>query len=346
MVFADISKLDNAKLHQEIRVPLTISSTSDQAYPNIQCYLLLSRNNRNVEKVSIVTESPQKQIIVVSPQQQGRHMLGVTVNAQHIEGSPFHFEVEVPLLTSNRKSPVGLTTSLDEVFLVEQERKGIAVFKNLKETGFINLGRMDIVEIAVHKKTGNIFVSTGETGKVLKLERKKKGKKGKLIDSTDLPDDGFPEYFSNGLSINSKDELYVCDTPNHRVIVFDLDFKHLRTITGKEHKEPFNCPRHVEFDENDNVYISEKKRIQILSHNGKYMGKVKISNAVCLKICGSFIFVTDEGEACVSIYSVANKTPIRDIYKDNTKFDGPRGLTVDNNGYVYVTTIRGKMLIL
>ncbi len=355
-ITADVSSLDAARLYQEMVVPLTINtplssnqSTSPRVKTDIQCSLQLFRNASTVGKVSIITESPQKYNIVVAPQQRGRHTLAVTVNGENITDSPFNFKVKVPFTDLCHKlkelpceKPFGLTTSQDRVLLVEEGKKGITVLKDHQPVHFMPLGEKHLAEITVHAKTGHMFVTTGETHKVLKLDRH--GESVSSIDSSGNSPQDFK--FSNGLCINSYDELYVCDTGNHEVKVLDTDLNLLRIITGKENGcKPFQCPRDVDFDRHNNAYIAESNRIQVLSHDGCFIrtiGEDKLADAVCLEITGNSIFVTDYGRGCISVFKT-DGTFVRDFSKNS--FERPQGIAVDSDGFVHVSTNRDKLLI-
>ena len=74
-----------------------------------------------------------------------------------------------------------------------------------------------------------------------------------------------------GIAINAG-RVYVADTENHRIQVFDLEGNYLNSI-GKEGSRPgeFNTPMHLTIGPDGNLYVPEflNDRIQVLSPNGE-----------------------------------------------------------------------------
>ena len=101
----------------------------------------------------------------------------------------------------------------------------------------------------------------------------------------------------------------------------------------------------MDFDRHNNIYIMESKRIQVLSHDENFMGIIgegTLADAVCLKVIGNSIFVTDFGRGCITVFHTDGKF-VRDFGEDS--FERPQGITVDSDGFVYVSTYRDKLFI-
>ena len=100
----------------------------------------------------------------------------------------------------------------------------------------------------------NVYVTTDQQHELIKLCKngsviKTIGKLGKRNTEFNYP---------NGLRVSKKRELYVCDSFNNRVQVFDLNLNFKRAF-GKQGtgKGQFNFPADVNFDSSGNIYVTE-----------------------------------------------------------------------------------------
>ena len=78
-----------------------------------------------------------------------------------------------------------------------------------------------------------------------------------------------------GVAVNSKDEIAVTDSSNHRVQIFNSDGNYLRSFGRQDNKAgEFNYPRGITFHKNGNIFVADNgnHRIQIFSGEGKYVG--------------------------------------------------------------------------
>lgn len=350
---ADISRLADAKIDEEMTVQLTHTSCG-RIRPDVKCALTLTRNDTKTGKVSATHVGAGKHNIVLSPQERGRHQLSITIDGTHVPGSPFEFKVKAPFTvlpallseattTLACSKPFGLTCMRDgsTVLMLEEGKRRIAILKDRVVSGVMAVPSQFLAELTTDR-SGNIYVTTGETDQILKLDGT-----GKLVQATGSSGSGPSEFnFPNGININTLDELYVCDTGNHRIKVLDTNLNLLRIIETKaKDREPFQSPHDVAFDKLNNVYIVESKRIQVISPEWHYMrtiGETVLSDAVCIKMVGTSLFVTDFGKGCISIFSTDGKF-VRDFGADS--FTRPQGITVDADGFVYVTTNRDKLCV-
>ena len=345
---ADVSSLASASTHEEVVVQIHTPSSG-----KMQCTLTLTRNDTQTGEVSVTNAAEGEYCIGVTPHQRGRHQLSILVNGRPIPGSPFGFKVKppftaLPALLSEATTtipcsrPFGLTCLEDgsTVLMLEEGKQRIAIIKDRVITGFIAMPSQFLAEVTTDKR-GNIYVTTGETHRVLKFDSE-----GNFLISIGSFGSRRSEFnFSNGICINTRDEVYVCDTGNHRIKVLNTDLKLLRILS--KGRERFKSPHDVTFDKSDNVYIVEPLRIQVLSPEGDYMrtiGEGMLEDAVCIKmVATSAFFVTDLGNGCISIFSTEGKF-IRSFAADS--FTRPQGITVDADSFVYVTTNRHTLCIL
>ena len=192
--------------------------------------------------------------------------------------------------------------------------------------------------LAVRKYFNNeIFAIYGSTGRVLKVVGKLGNGKGEFE-------------HPNGLRVSKNNELYVCDSHNHRVQVFDLDLNFKRSFGKKgAGKGQFNSPLDVNFDSIGNIYVTEEvnHRIQVFSpHSERHIHTIKGDAAfkpVSLFTHGNHMYVTDFDHHEVRVIDTESREFISKfgseyLYK-------PEGITIDRDGFVYVTSHSSKILI-
>lgn len=217
---ADISRLADAKIDEELTVQLTHTPCGGSITPEVKCALTLTRNNTNTGKVSATSAQPGKHSIMLSPQERGRHQLSIMVNGKHVHGSPFKFKVKAPFTvlpallseattTLACSKPFGLTCLHDggTVLMLEEGKQRIVILKDRMISGVMAVPSQFLAELTTDR-CGNIYVTTGENDQVFKLDNT-----GKLLRAIGSSGSGRSEFnFPNGININTRDELYVCDT--------------------------------------------------------------------------------------------------------------------------------------
>lgn len=343
---ADVSSLAAANIHEEVEVRVHSPVGGE-----VHCTLTLTRNNEPTGMVSVTNPTEGEHCIAITPHQRGRHQLSISFNSTPIPGSPFGFKVKpqfaaLPDLLSEATTttipcsrPFGLTCLGDgsTVLMLEEGMQRIVVIKDRVISGFMAVPSQFLAELTTDK-CGNIYVTTGETHRVLKLNNA-----GDLLKSVGSFGSRRSEFnFSNGICINTRDELYVCDTGNNRIKVLNTDLKLLRILN-----KGFKSPHDIAFDKSNNAYVVEPHRVQVISPEGDYVrtiGEGVLVDAVCIKmVATTAFFVTDLGKGCISIFSTEGEF-IRCFAADS--FTRPQGITVDADSFVYITTNRHTLCIL
>lgn len=136
-----------------------------------------------------------------------------------------------------------------------------------------------------------------------------------------------------GLTVDSKGTVYVADTLNHRIQVFDNDGTLKRTIGsyGKGTNQ-FDEPRGIAVDKQGTIYVADtwNARIVKLDADGTWIktwgtGTDDVGNGHLATITGG----TQEGNQA---------NPLG--------FFGPRGITLDDNGNVYIADTGNKRIVV
>jgi hypothetical protein len=105
-----------------------------------------------------------------------------------------------------------------------------------------------------------------------------------LEDDLEIGNDEDPNYqFYNvsGVALDSEENIFVLDSGNHRVQKFDKDGYYLLTI-GRKGEGPGEFMRlySVYIDDEDIIYLSDRRRIQIFNNEGAYKKSLTLENRI------------------------------------------------------------------
>lgn len=94
-------------------------------------------------------------------------------------------------------------------------------------------------------------------------------------------DPNFQFYNVTGIALDSEQNIYVLDSGNHRVQKFDKDGYYQLTI-GREGEGPGEFLRlsSVFIDNQDTVYLSDQRRLQIFDTAGDYKDSITFENSI------------------------------------------------------------------
>lgn len=187
---------------------------------------------------------------------------------------------------------------------------------------------------------GNIYFSDGQKDSIHFYEV------GKAVgvfvaDSTD----------ANGMMMNSKGELYVCEGAAYRVVKFDVHTKKKTVLASEIDRTHFNEPNDLTVDQVDGFYFtdpcySHRKQKAVMKEDAYYVsseGKVTRVSTVCKKPNGILLsadcktlYLADNGAGLIHKYDV--KSP--GVLANETKWielgARPDGMTLDEHGNLYV----------
>ena len=300
--------------------------------------------------------------VILTPERRGLHRLYVKVNEAEIKNSPFTVTVYMPpklllqpvftiselrrpgsLIYSQAEGKV-LTTIVNEGRVVKVDMQPHSI---PRLSGFIKL---PYVSEITQDTDRNIFYATTSKNELHKLSND-----GRIIKTVGQSGKRNAEFnFPNGLRVSKKCELYVCDSKNHRVQVFDLDlnFKRLFGEKGRG-KGQFSYPADVDFDSSGNIYITDIRnhRIQVFTcterHTrfiipGNQRDNVTFFRPVSLLMHNENIYVTDCNSNKVW---VMNTSGVIIATFGEGHLSKPEGITMDKAGFVYVTSHYSKIIV-
>ena len=293
--------------------------------------------------------------ISFSSLKRGRNRISVTVRGIHVANSPQSINFFKPVYQFNQpvaligdlKRPAGLTSCGRSFLAIEYSRNTICKFNNTFEI-FAEYGQDKLqgpIGLATDQER-NVYVSTVKDHKLHKFGMNgmhiKTGKQGEQPGEFNYP---------MGLRINSRQELYVCDSRNNRLQVFDLqlNFKH---VFGEQQGIKFHFPSDVDFDDSDNIYVcdSHNDRIQVFTPQGQFTHFIgyktpeikELQLPLKLSIFNGLLFVTQTKKDHVTVFETSGELVTR---FGQGILQQPEGIQVDPDGYAYVSSHQSKIFV-
>ena len=297
--------------------------------------------------------------------QRGRHQLSVAVNGVEIYGSPFAVFIKTPPTQlgipvqeiRGLNGPFCIAINSDsELIVSELSSHTISVYtrrgRKKHEFGSEGKGKGEFkhpIGVAVDKSDGCIFVADSDNNRIQKFTRDCHFMK--LVGGP-MSGSG-PMQFNHpwGLELNNN-KLYVCDTSNQRIQVFDTELNYITSIGGGEGSGPgqFNEPCDVSFDDSSMLHVadSDNHRNQVLDQDGKYVreygqrgsGLRQLKWPNFIHVDHNYVYVSEWGNNYVSVFTTSGRfvhTIGRHMHGSGPgELDGPRGVVVDTDGFVYV----------
>ena len=193
----------------------------------------------------------------------------------------------------------------------------------------IAIDDMDNMYVSSYNKLQK-FTSNGE---LMKCVGQRGSKKGEFDDP-------------RGLALHNN-QVYLCDSNNHRIQVFDLDLNFIQSIGshGKGTGE-FDVPLDVQFDTAGYMYIAEfdNHRVQVLDRSGHYIrvfgmeGNRKLNGPSSLHIVDKYVYVSDHTGHCIIVYDTSGRfvTLIDWWSRKEGEFVSLQCISSCANGFIYV----------
>ena len=186
---------------------------------------------------------------------------------------------------------------------------------------------------------GNVYVANGH--KVQKFN-----KQGEVIESVGIGNKGenVGEFnYPHGVRYHNH-QVYVCDSENGRVQVFDSNLSFVRSFGPVQLKKV----RDVDFDTQGNIYVVDLNKHQVLvfSENGQYLrhfgqrgqGKGELGSPEGICVNGDYVYVAENSNDRVSVFRTSGEF-VQSFGKKGSgrgELYNPWGITVDQDGFVFV----------
>ena len=307
----------------------------------------------SVLPATVVTRTPSTYELSYTPTTRGRHQLTVRVNNTEI--GTFQVFVHHPptqLGTAVRvidgmKGPYYMAISDTELFVTEDYRYTVLNMQGQRvltigSEGKPPFGGRHPISIATDGD-GSVFIASNDH-KLWKFSRR--GELEKSIGKRGRNDGDFDDPW--GVRYRNH-QVYVCDSGNARVQVFDSNLNFLRTFgTHGDGPGQLECPRDLDFDTQGNIYVVDwgKQQVLVFSEDGQYLrhfgrqgqGKGELNHPCGLCVSGDCVYVVEFNNNCVSVFHTSGQF-VHSFGKKGTdrgELRYPYGIATDKDGFVFV----------
>ncbi|MBI5561658.1 MAG: SMP-30/gluconolactonase/LRE family protein [Deltaproteobacteria bacterium] len=253
------------------------------------------------------------------------------------------------------KKPMGVyVDAAGKLYVTDTARSDVMMIDTVSKAGRVFGGKnlAKPIGVAVDGK-GRIFVADSDTKKVAIFDAD-----GRIITDNVLPNE--PLKRPSGIAIdNTRNLLYITDTYDHDIKVFDVNtLKQTRTI-GKRGKEDgqFNFPSHLAVDGNGSLFVTDTQngRVQVFDSDGKFLRKFgEFGDAPGMFARPKGVGVDSEGHVYVADAAFNNVQIFDEEGKILMAFSSygtdrgqmvlPAGLSVDRDDYIYVVDSWGRRI--
>ena len=205
-------------------------------------------------------------------------------------------------------------------------------------------------EMAVDSKDEFLFVSDPLNGMVHKFTID-----GRYVRSTESSKKTLN--CPNGICVSGNGNLYVCDSENHCVHIFDSFLRLFRSFGTKGSALGEFCwPDNIDFDSSGQFYVTDYKnhRIQCFSSDAEPKWSVgthgsgpgELDSPNIMQIVGSTIFVSDRSGVVVFTTRGQFVTRFATMCAASGSNDSVDGIAVDRDGFVFVSDTPNDRIIV
>ena len=294
--------------------------------------------------------------VTYTPEVRGRHNLIVKVTGTQIAGSPF--QVFAKIHPTQLGEPVRVVEGVVDPWGIALNSKHQLVVAGKKVMMFDKDGKK--VQTITHEKFSrpigvavdkddNIYVSDNGISSLFKFN--KEGKLMKVVGRKGTR----PEFSNLGIIKVINNTLYVCDRGNCRVQIWNTELGYVNSLgCHGDGNGQFNRPNGIAQDRAGNLFVSDTKnnRVQVFDCKGQFLSassKKCIGSKYLHNPCGisvssdQFVYVCDNGNKCVSVFKTSGE-----FVTSFGQFSDPRGIVIDDDGFVYVSNHEsaGKVYIM
>ena len=296
------------------------------------------------QKVNVEQISSEKYSLSVTPQKRGNHKLHIKCDGAHICGSPIPVYVSVDpkeIVAFSKpevldlRNPGGIKYHDHKLYVIEDEEE-LLIFETPYMRPMKMLKLPGVGEVLVEE--GYLYYTDTVQDRLVKANLN-----GTIISSIGTLGDKPGQFnFPNGIKLSKNGEIFVCDSRNKRIQVFDRDLKLLRIIRAN-----FHFPADLDFDEAGNIYVVEiyNHRVQVLTPQGQHIrnigqygsGKGELHRPVSAAIHRDMVYVTDGVNKRISVFTTMGEFITTFGEGIVTR---PECIAIDDNGHIFVTDNR------
>ena len=322
---------------------------------------LISESMSKRTKSSVKMLQANQYEINYQPTMEGKHFLQITVDNQHISGSPFTLQVfrkpctPVTSLDDVQRPYSVAINEKDQVLITEMDKHCVSIFSpagekigSFRRGGMISGLFKNPKGVAVDL-SNNLLVVDGDNHRIRKFTADWRhlstvGKEGNRR---------FEFRHPSGIAVHPKSgRIYVADTCNHRVHVLNTNLTFISTFGSNGTNDgEFSYPHDMAFDSDGNVYVVDNSnhRIQVFEPDGKFLrsfgkhgtydGELNYPTAIAIDHSkNNVVYVTDKDNHRISMFTSEGTfiTSFGGKGGRSGQFDMPHGIAVTKNGLVYI----------
>ena len=292
----------------------------------------------------------EKYLLSFVPRNRGIHELHIKYGDMHVGGSPLPMFIANPHINQLKKLASKVMDNICGIRINGANLYTCQMHGELKVLNPLTLSLEGTIKVPVGINDiafdhHHIYATNLTVQKLIKMDMA-----GTVIESTGTRGSGPGQFNSpKGIRLSRDDELFVCDTNNNRIQVFDKSLNFVR-ILGRKGSENgcFNSPADLDFDSDGNVYVADEinSRVQVVSPHGQHLRNIG-SNSGELALPSSVaihrgkVFVTDLEGHSVSVFTTAGKFVAS--FGDGI-LSHPERIAIDDCGFVYVSDSRAKLI--
>ena len=320
---------------------------------------VVSTDNTPINTTVTTTDHPGVYRIHCSPVTNGPHQVNVQVNNVRLKSTSLviPFNPYLAKHTSIRticglNRPTGVAVSDDgHIIVTEWNGQCITVLdrEGKKLKSFTSSGNIKFSYPCGVAITPDNFILVTDKHKIQKLSMD-----GKLIASVGQQGSKPLEFnVPKGITISlTTGHIYVADSNNQRIQVLNPDLTFSYSFGSKGSAEgQFKYPRFIAIDNQGLVYVSDRynHRIQVFTSEGKYIsqfgtygsGPGQFQTPTGLVINNNLLYVVERDSHRVSVF-----TTDRHFVRSFGDLYWPYGITLDNEGYLYVCDRYNNRLVM
>ena len=321
---------------------ITRLSNSKQAKRNckVSCQMT-SLYNGVITNCIIDGDGSGRYSIQCIPAVRGRHELFVSIDGQHVAGSPFPVfvsihptqlgkpvkvwgDVSIPSsLTENSRDDLLATEESGSIFRfdVNGKREKLVTQKELKALRCIAVDDKD--NIYCIDEVSNKILTCDKNGRNIRVHQVKMEKdKGRMALCI----------VKNNLLISERGF-------DGAIMVYDRELNYVRCIQHQGMGAVWN----ISADVHGNIYVTDRTNscIRVFSASGVFLrsfGNNKLSGPWGVCVSGQYVYVSDTEKNCVSVFTTAGVyvTSFGQYGSKEGEFCVPCHLYIDKNGFLYV----------
>ena len=352
-----VDGLKSATTKQVAKFTVHILDTHGQPPPPQQHVSaeLKSLADGSVLQTTVVTRTPSTYELSYTPTTRGRHQLTVRVNNTEI--GTFQVFVHHPptqlgtpvRVIDGMKHPYYMAISDTELFVTEYSAYRYTVL-NMQGQRVLTIGSEGKPPFGDGRPTG---IATDGDGSVFikSIDHKlwKFSRCGELVKSIGKKGRNDGEFHCPQGVRYRNHQVYVCDSDNARVQVFDSNLNFLRTFgTRGDGPGQLKNPRDLDFDRQENIYVvdAEKRQVLVFSEDGQYLrhfgregqGKGELNRPCGLCISGDCVYVAECWNHRISVFNTSGQF-VHSFGKRGAgrgELNWPYGIATDKDGFVFV----------